>query len=339
MLSGSFKGYQALILVPVPTEKFPFLELPAELRNLIYHALLAPDGHEIVLQGAQKNSYKARLLPKTPGGRATPLDGSINGILSVSKEVHIEAMSVLYGCNKITARGGMALKWFLNMIGRGRAYLREIHIDTAHTYYLHTALQHINASSRLLVDAHSLTHFDISGVSSSRSAWGSPPLEKGRLIAQSMHSFIQMLADRGKDESEILEIIRLVESLCPEHRRLKASEDSALVQDCDLCKQLHISNEQSYKHFKADVSDNLVILKNLAEARLSAEQETREAVREAKRNHGVKVSEPVVRRDTGRPKRQSVAAQELSYAEFDEEEDEEEDEDEDVDEEDDHDDD
>lgn len=92
--------------VPIPSEPFPFLHLPRELRDRIYHDLLTRYEHrEIWIRYSvhRETWWDATFHCKCNGrkGFNDIAERLTLGLLKVNKQVHMEAVQTLYGRNKI----------------------------------------------------------------------------------------------------------------------------------------------------------------------------------------------------------------------------------------------
>ena len=117
---------------PIPIEKstqhFPLLHLPGELRNHIYkHCLVSPRPIDL---------WPIMPLNAPPGTtHSTILDLDIKcvntSLLRVSRQVHKEATSILYGCNRFRfsdRHGWTILSGFLTHIDRNCQVLRHVSV-------------------------------------------------------------------------------------------------------------------------------------------------------------------------------------------------------------------
>ncbi|KAK3651157.1 hypothetical protein LTR56_005921 [Elasticomyces elasticus] len=145
---GEYKGRQVLMLMPVKiTEYFPFMELPPELRQMVYEiVLLEEKSKEITI-----DSYKPKGLPRRPvqsgfrsTSRSSPHHGltwdksrgkwigqqpSNMGLLRVSHQLRRETAPVVYGLQTFHCLGMSPMEVFLDTIGDMRKYLKHLPIQ------------------------------------------------------------------------------------------------------------------------------------------------------------------------------------------------------------------
>ncbi|KAK5720508.1 hypothetical protein LTR17_014909 [Elasticomyces elasticus] len=144
---GEYKGRQVLMLMPVKiTEYFPFMELPPELRQMVYEIVLLEENSRNI----DIDSYKPSGLSRRPvqsGFRSTSRDGphhgltwdksrgkwmgqppSNMGLLRVSHQVRRETAPVVYGLQTFHCHGMSPMEVFLETIGDMRGYLKHLPI-------------------------------------------------------------------------------------------------------------------------------------------------------------------------------------------------------------------
>lgn len=146
---GEFKGHQAVVLVPVPKRQFAFLDLPTEVRLLIYEELFMrhDDGsHDIwrvnhsnaredmLVGGRTGKLYFTWITPREWGGEfripwcARQAIHGIN-ILRTNKHIYREAMAVLYWNNHWRFSGTSTMRIWLEAIGpNARAVLQSVEL-------------------------------------------------------------------------------------------------------------------------------------------------------------------------------------------------------------------
>lgn len=122
-------------MVPIPQIHFRFLKLPGEVRNMIYLELLASQHWDIRITG--EKTPKGSWVPsddtrRTPVSLYTPdkkhrQRPSLNtNILSVCRQINVEASTIFYSCNRFCFTNPVALNYFLMKIPSCRSYLRHI---------------------------------------------------------------------------------------------------------------------------------------------------------------------------------------------------------------------
>ncbi|CAN9253157.1 unnamed protein product [Alternaria alternata] len=135
---------------PLPKRKiFPFMELPAEIRNIIYeYTLTDPAGINLVGTFKHKRRTVERIPAKCqasishdgPWSGALPINDNIRSqheqpaalvpsLLAVSKQIHQECIDILYGKNEFVFTNSFALYSFLINLGpRGAKHLKTLRI-------------------------------------------------------------------------------------------------------------------------------------------------------------------------------------------------------------------
>lgn len=145
LTDGSHKGARVLLLEPVevePVEVFRFLDLPSEIRNMIYSELFTETEpilissitvvyvgkrpvrsgfeHGVKHKGLEWDRKNKKWLGQPPSAFA---------LLRTCKQILKEAASVAYGDNSFSFDFSDGLKLFLQATGSMRQYLREIHVS------------------------------------------------------------------------------------------------------------------------------------------------------------------------------------------------------------------
>lgn len=124
MTEGAFQGRAVLILEPMPRRQvFAFLELPPELRTIIYSYALP--ANRFYFSGASSKTLAARSHPRL----------SINtNLLLTNKQICSEAASVLYGRSEFYLQSTSCIGVFLKTIGTGNAgAIRKLDLGPKYT--------------------------------------------------------------------------------------------------------------------------------------------------------------------------------------------------------------
>lgn len=115
---------------------FRLMDLPPEIRNLIYSFMVEADDCKVRITTSKKVHEPRR--PALGGGkwdagskRRVAPSALYSTILRTSKQVLREAAPILYGTNHFSFNGFGTLQIFLDRIGSMRKYLRFIRMDTS----------------------------------------------------------------------------------------------------------------------------------------------------------------------------------------------------------------
>ncbi|KAJ4372726.1 hypothetical protein N0V86_008091 [Didymella sp. IMI 355093] len=158
---------------PLPKRKiFPFLQLPAEIRNMIYsYALVDPSGAKFVAVQRNKRRCVERVSSKTfsqiSGSRSYYQSSRINddaeeqatelgpSLLAVNKQIHREGCDFLYS-NELVFADPIALYAFMINLGPGGSASRIKTIRLKGWGYGRTSKAYNNACFAVLVYAKNL---------------------------------------------------------------------------------------------------------------------------------------------------------------------------------------
>ncbi|GAB7350534.1 hypothetical protein MBLNU459_g1120t2 [Dothideomycetes sp. NU459] len=167
IMSGRYKGHQAMVFVSVDTNHFRLMDLPAEIRNMIYKCVLTKGSNHIQVCQTRYRFNDSYWTPQNTKGTHYSRDPNMArpkqtripvDLLRVSKKVHEEARAVLYGSNTFWYTSLRSLSTFLAAVGSNIAYLREVEVWLeSDDYVRRTTL----TASRQLMDAPGLRHLRI----------------------------------------------------------------------------------------------------------------------------------------------------------------------------------
>ncbi|GAB7357715.1 hypothetical protein MBLNU459_g0378t1 [Dothideomycetes sp. NU459] len=117
--SGILKGRQILVLQPdqTPTTSVSLLDLPPEVRNIIYCALLVKPGQDPCYVRGKQFKHLRCLGPES------------FGLFRTSRQVYQEAATVYYGFNKFNFTDTTTLLHYLTRIGSSTKFLRHVEVD------------------------------------------------------------------------------------------------------------------------------------------------------------------------------------------------------------------
>lgn len=148
---GIFKGRQILLLDPEPvaSDSFRFMDLPPEIRNMIYNCALSSQNHAVHLTGSRQNTLAAYW--ENSRGVYSRVSGS-TGIVTTCRQVYEESVPILYGGNDFEFRCTTTLSIFMTGIGSAAQYLRKIPVDRC-------VYSSMRKAMRLLEKATSLESF------------------------------------------------------------------------------------------------------------------------------------------------------------------------------------
>ncbi|KAK0961134.1 hypothetical protein LTR91_005992 [Friedmanniomyces endolithicus] len=134
---GPFKDHKVLVLEPF-TQTFRFLDLPPEIRTMVYGMMLKGTTATVIV-----STYKPNHRPRRPCGvtfRDKLQHGeydwdprSFTSLFRVNKLILAEAASVFYS-NTFDFESTKAMHLFLETIGSMRPYLRSLRLTGVHAY-------------------------------------------------------------------------------------------------------------------------------------------------------------------------------------------------------------
>jgi hypothetical protein len=122
MTNGPYVGLHVLVLQPEPDEheKFPFLDLPAEIRNMIYSLVLERPGYHIELSGKHSGVIHTRWYNRGRGYISRHDEPYSTSLMRVNKQISVESMPYLFSRHTFEFRDSTMMQRFLEYIGPER---------------------------------------------------------------------------------------------------------------------------------------------------------------------------------------------------------------------------
>ncbi|THY72021.1 hypothetical protein D6C86_06339 [Aureobasidium pullulans] len=158
MNEGPYQGRYVLVLQPEPAdnEKFPFLELPAEIRNMIYSYVLERPGWNLHISGKQSGVIEPRWRKKSGEWITPAMDSYSTSLMRVNKQISAESTPYLFSRHMFEFPDTTMMQRFLDYIGPKRVEsLVSVRVDTQY----HTSAK---KAYKLLAPATSLTKVELS---------------------------------------------------------------------------------------------------------------------------------------------------------------------------------
>ncbi|KAH0366401.1 hypothetical protein KCU65_g5321, partial [Aureobasidium melanogenum] len=156
MTGGPYAGRHVLVMQPEPdeNEKFPFLDLPAEIRNMIYSLVLERPGCRILLSGKHSGIISTDWYHgyKRISKHDEPYSTSL---MRVNKQISIEASPYLFSRHTFEFPDSTMLQRFLEYLGPER--VKSFKSISVSQQYAVSAKQ----AYKLLSPAVSLTKLEI----------------------------------------------------------------------------------------------------------------------------------------------------------------------------------
>jgi hypothetical protein len=238
MIIGPYAGLHVLVLQPEPEEheKFPFLDLPAEIRNIIYSLVLERPGNHIHLSGKHTGIINALWLgPKR--NDTSRIHGTYStSLMRVNKQINLESTPYLFSRHTFEFTDSTMLQRFLEYIGPERTKsLVSVQVNTQYaisTWQAYSLLSSAVALTKLEIQSmyyyYRNPHFDWSSV---------------------LLPFVQSLCSTGRSRDDVLDIITIpgvLRGSCTKHGAFRH------VADKD-CKKSVTAYEDFYKKLRTDL--------------------------------------------------------------------------------------
>ncbi|PSK56822.1 hypothetical protein B9Z65_6446 [Elsinoe australis] len=163
--SGPLKGRLAFVVDPIPDPEniFPLLQLPPELRQMIFREVLVSK-HLIHIAGACFAKHGLWLCSGNPGLNSA--------LLTVNKQIQEEATSMLYSLNAFCFHDTRVAVKFIKHIGTSAQFLRRIGIEgrwyASHGKELMALLSRMSIREFVLLNPYG---FELKAVAKSCKAW------------------------------------------------------------------------------------------------------------------------------------------------------------------------
>lgn len=243
MTYGPYAGLHVLVLQPEPDEheKFPFLELPAEIRNMIYSLVLERRGHHICLSG--KNSGTIQTFWYNPEGRYLSRDSSYStSLMRVNKQISVESTPYLFTRHTFEFIDSTMMQRFLEYIGPERTKsLVSVLVKQQYAVSIRQAYD-------LLSPATSLNKLEIHS-----SNWYPHGYHIQFDWPAVLLPVFQSLCSAGRSRDDVFDMINIqgaVRGSCPEHGLFRADLD----QDCKNAMRAY---EKFRKNLRKDMNKAL----------------------------------------------------------------------------------
>lgn len=201
MPEGEYNGRIALMLQPEPTdrEKFSFLQLPAEIRNMIYSLVLERPGYNIAIESKKNESFKPYWTQRQELYRLeawSSLDYS-SALMRVNKQIHNESTPYLFSRHAFMFGHSTVLLNFLSSIGPECVkLLTRVKVDR---HYKTTAKR----AYRLLSTATSLQKLRVYSQDNFSKAYGPPQ----SMLPPLLFPLIRAMCQQGRTRESALGII------------------------------------------------------------------------------------------------------------------------------------
>lgn len=245
MTSGPYAGLHVLVLQPEPDEheRFPFLDLPAEIRNMIYSLVLERPGHRIYLSGKHTGIISTLWICPKPSKTWSHPERYSTSLMRVNKQISVESTPYLFSRHTFEFTDSTMMQRFLEYLGPERASsLVSVAVDQQYAVSVKQAY-------RLLSPAVSLTKLDIVSTQWHHHSYNHSPSEWSSILLP----LVQSLCSAGRSRDDVFDIITIpgaVKGICEEHGRFThiAEKD---------CKTEVAAYKRFYKKLRADIEKEL----------------------------------------------------------------------------------
>lgn len=254
MTYGPYAGLHVLVLQPEPDEheKFPFLDLPAEIRNMIYSLVLERPGYHIELSGKHSGIIQSRWYKPGSGYISRSDQPYSTSLMRVNKQISVETTPYLFSRHKFEFTDTTMMQRFLEYIGPERT-TSLVTVEVNQVYAISTT-QALN----LLSPAVSLTKLRIKTMQ----CYGYGYKRHTPDWALVLLPLFQSLCSAGKSRDDVLgmlDISGVVRGSCRKHGRFEFFVNN----DCE-------KEMAAYADFRKQLRDDVNQALDKAEAKKEA---------------------------------------------------------------------
>jgi len=243
MTHGPYAGLHVLVLQPEPdeNEKFPFLDLPAEIRNMIYSLVLERSGYHIHLSGKHSGTIQTRWYK--PGcGYISRWDRPYSSsLMRVNKQISAESSPYLFSRHIFEFNDSTMMQRFFEYIGSERTKsLISVRVNQLYAVSVRQAFN-------LLSPAVSLAKLHLRGVYTYGYGYQTHDFTSLLLpLFQSLYS-----AGRSRDDVlNIIDIPGVISGSCQKH----GAFHSVTNEDCEEKKTAYAD---FYKKLRDDIEKEI----------------------------------------------------------------------------------
>jgi hypothetical protein len=245
MINGQYAGLHVLVLRPEPdeNERFPFLDLPAEIRNMIYSLVLERPGCHIWLSGKHSGVIHTRWY--NPEGRyiSSNVEPYSTSLMRVNKQIAVESTPYLFSRHTFEFSDSTMMQRFLEYLGPERTEsLVSVLVNQQYAVSAKKAYS-------LLSPAVSLTKLEFLSTYSFHYGWHYVVSDWCPVLLP----LVQSLHSAGRSLDDIFDIIIIrgaVRGECQKHGSFKAEVNK----DCEKSVTAY---EEFYKKLRADMEKEL----------------------------------------------------------------------------------
>ncbi|KEQ95100.1 hypothetical protein AUEXF2481DRAFT_234920 [Aureobasidium subglaciale EXF-2481] len=251
MTSGPYAGRHVLVLQPEPDEHevFPFLRLPAEIRNMIYSLVLERPGHKLYIYG--KNSGVINTLWLRDDGAPRVQQHYSSSLMRVNKQINVESIPYLFSRHTFDFSDSTMMQKFLEHIGPERIQsLVAVHVQKQFRTTMRKAYQ-------LLSPAVSLSELKLF------SSLYHPYYNTAFLWPNALLPLVQAwCTEGGRSREDVMSIISMpgaVRGFCDQH-------GSFCNKQLTVCVQKECAYDEFYKELREEIFKSM----DLVEAKKQA---------------------------------------------------------------------